>query len=182
MSVSLGTMLHYLLKEYLNKNLSNNDIKNIPLEITNHLNTKLNNDDHIDHYFTMLSGIVDNRKNKIYYVQAGHPFPILYHCTSHITEIIETNGFPVGLLKEASYDLDEINFDHNDRLLIYSDGIFELKESNELLDQSWLTKIMDNISTYSFNDASKYINKKLDDIIEHKTQKDDISLLLVELK
>jgi sigma-B regulation protein RsbU (phosphoserine phosphatase) len=181
MSVSLGTMLHYLLKEYLNKNLSNNDIKNIPLEITNHLNTKLNNDDHIDHYFTMLSGIVDNRKNKIYYVQAGHPFPILYHCTSHTTEIIETNGFPVGLLKEASYDLDEINFDHNDRLLIYSDGIFELKESNELLDQSWLKNIMDNISNYSFNDASKYINKKLDDIIEQKTQKDDISLLLVEL-
>ena len=180
MSVSLGTMFNYLMEEYIDQDLSDRQLKDIPLKITNYLNQKLNSDDHIDHYFTMLSGIVDNRKNKVYYVQAGHPFPILYHFTKHRTEVIETNGFPVGLLEEATYELDEIDFEHNDRLLVYSDGIFELEESNKSLDQSWLSNMMEKISNYSFNDASQYINEKLNQISSQKPQSDDVSLLLVE--
>lgn len=180
MSVSLGTMFNYLLKDYIDKNLSINDLKKIPLLITNHLNKKFNDDHQVDHYFTMLSGVVDNRINKIYYVQAGHPFPIIYHCEKGTTEIIEKNGFPVGLLENATYEINEIDFIKNDRLLVYSDGVFELEEADELLDQNWLSNMLNNISNYCFSDASEYINQKINILSRKKPQTDDISLLLVE--
>lgn len=55
----------------------------------------------VNYYFTMIYGVIDNKKRKLTLTQAGHPSP-LYIPFRGEPSFIGTGGFPVG--RNVSFD------------------------------------------------------------------------------
>ncbi len=62
---------------------------------------------------------------KVYYANAGHPYPVVYHREGHRMVQLETPGLLLGVLENAEYRTFEMDFGPGDRMLMYTDGIFD---------------------------------------------------------
>ena len=83
-------------------------------------------------HITMFVGLLDRKDNTLTYsVAAHHPLPIIYQDgkASYIT--VEKSSFPVGLLAEAEYFEETINFEKAS-LTLCSDGILETLPQSSL--------------------------------------------------
>ncbi|ABR47461.1 response regulator receiver protein [Alkaliphilus metalliredigens QYMF] len=82
-----------------------------------------------EHYFTIFYMILNVRTGIIKYVRGGHPAPILVKPTGEILEL-EAYGTPVGFEFNEDYVEGSVALDSGDRLVVYSDGLMELKDES----------------------------------------------------
>lgn len=62
------------------------------------------------------------------YANAGHSRPFLVrprHGIGPEIHVLESNGFPVGMLEQATYDVDELQLQPGDTIVLFSDGVEE---------------------------------------------------------
>jgi serine phosphatase RsbU (regulator of sigma subunit) len=78
-------------------------------------------------YITAFYIIYDSRKKIIRYTNAGHTNPILYRKLSNKVTLLDTQGFFIGILDDPQYEEKAARIDDGDRLLLYTDGVTELK-------------------------------------------------------
>lgn len=64
-------------------------------------------------------------RDKVYYANAGHPYPVVYHREGERLFQLESPGLLLGVLEQAQYSTSEIPFGPGDRMLMYTDGIFD---------------------------------------------------------
>ena len=95
-----------------------------PAEAVHALNQLFQSEDDAMHYFTMVYGVVETRSARMLLTQAGHPSPI-YQPRGAKAELLGTGGFPVGMLRDATYGELDLTLQPGDRLFLYSDGIPE---------------------------------------------------------
>ncbi len=82
-------------------------------------------------YFTLCYGILELATNRLRYVCAGHPGPILVR-KDGTSKSINTPALPIGVMKNAAYEDTVIDLLPGDRLYLYSDGLTdELNPSGE---------------------------------------------------
>jgi sigma-B regulation protein RsbU (phosphoserine phosphatase) len=80
------------------------------------------------HYATLACGrLAPNGDVEI--VNAGHCPPLIVRSTG--IDSIATTGFPVGLLADRSYELNQFKLDHGDTLVLYTDGLTEAGRNEE---------------------------------------------------
>src|SRR5699024_2451423 len=82
-----------------------------------------------NNYFTMFYGIYDRSKGTFKYVNAGHNcMPIKYN--DNTMSLLENKGYPVtSLFDKIVYEEKEIKLDIGDKILFYTDGITEARNS-----------------------------------------------------
>lgn len=79
-----------------------------------------------DKFSSLFYGEISNDKNGLFiYANAGHNPPMFYKKTTDEISFLLPTGPVLGPTPNASYTLDNINFEPGDVLLIYSDGITE---------------------------------------------------------
>lgn len=131
-------------------------------------------------YFTMIYGIIDSKNNKLRFCQAGHPNPILIQNKTKV-DLIGTNGFPVGILPEADYIDQEIDFMPGDKLLLYTDGVTEcagIKHKNSI--QFRLIEFIQQFNNINSNDLITTIVEEIKLWGEIQEFPDDITMLIME--
>jgi len=73
----------------------------------------------------MLCGIVDLKRDVFTYAAAASTTPVILELgTSGITTL-DSTGFPLGMIEEATYDNREVPFKKGDMLFLYSDVLTE---------------------------------------------------------
>ena len=156
-------------------------LEEIPALFAKNLNERLLEQD-IDHYLTMLFGIIDMHTNKLYFVQAGHPYPYINRRSENTIAPVEVNGFPIGLFGGVEYETQVIQMNPKDQFIIYSDGISENTSliNNEVLDGDNLTMHFDSIKhldAKQMNEAiaSEWLSQEQIDELP-----DDVSFLVIE--
>jgi len=77
-------------------------------------------------YFTMWYGVYRPALRQLSYCNAGHP-PALLHSGGKVQQL-EADSPAVGMLAELTYDTRTARVSEGARLLIYSDGVFELEK------------------------------------------------------
>lgn len=83
-------------------------------------------------HITMFVGLLDRKDNTLTYsVAAHHPLPIIYQDGKANYITVEKSSFPVGLLAEAEYFEETINFEKAS-LTLCSDGILETLPQSSL--------------------------------------------------
>ena len=83
-------------------------------------------------YATMIVGLLDTKNNRLDYSVAGHlPQPILK--TRQATEYLTGESPPVGLMENAQYQVHSIQLPSEFMLIMFSDGILELLEGDDLI-------------------------------------------------
>lgn len=137
-----------------------------------------------DHYITMIFGIIDFKQKELHFVQAGHPHPLWYNNKNQLLSEINVDGFPVGLVDEATYETQHINFSSGDKFVIYSDGISESNSAltNESFDNEVLFDHFNNMKHDSPVEMIKKINDTWLIPEQLKALADDINILIFEFK
>jgi sigma-B regulation protein RsbU (phosphoserine phosphatase) len=134
-----------------------------------------------EHFVTAAYLFVDLDKNLLRYSAAAHP-PLLLvsHVANHAREI-EENGLMLGMFPDATYTSAEIPFSPGDRVLLYTDGLFEAHNSkNEEFGRARCKEFLESSRSLP---ASTFIDDLLSRVSSFSppsTQHDDITLLLLD--
>ncbi len=102
-----------------------------PVELAEELNRQFQMGQETAQYFTMCLGIIDLKSREFRYVTAGNP-PLVVARTDGVVEILEVEGFPVGLLEQAWYSENVIKLTGGDRVFLYTDGVIEAENNLEI--------------------------------------------------
>ena len=175
MSIFIHTMLSVKINQYLEEDFSKNKLALLPEEIVNYLNKEITTQSGLDHYCTMVFGIASLSEGKIHYVQAGHPNPFFFRPKDKQIIELKGDGFPVGLLEDATYETNSIDFHPSDQLLVYSDGFSDVL-ADAYKDKDMAGCLADSIQKHVMHDIEKSL--LIDEVIAH--QQDDISIFVME--
>lgn len=97
-----------------------------PGQVMTKLNEMFQMDRQDGKYFTIWYGVYRPATRQLAYCNAGHP-PALLHSSGAI-EQLEADGPAVGMVPELPYDTRTTAIGEGARLLIYSDGVFEVEK------------------------------------------------------
>ena len=104
-----------------------------PSSVLSSLNSVFQMSDRNDKYFTIWYGVYNCRTNKLVYSSAGHPPGILLTNQKNETiteQRLRTPGVPVGMFPTVKYADSYCKIQSNSSLYIFSDGIYEIEQSN----------------------------------------------------
>ena len=74
-------------------------------------------------FVTCLVALLDSRRGRLHYANAGHDLPYLRRADG-VSELRAT-GMPLGLMPNMSYEQKEITLKPGESILLYSDGLVE---------------------------------------------------------
>ncbi len=101
-----------------------------PDELVSGLNRVLHNNTAPHMYATFFFGILDPPKGVLRYVNAGHNAPVL--CGDERLVYLQDGGLPLGVLADTAYQAGEIHLESGEMIALYSDGIVEAMNSDEV--------------------------------------------------
>lgn len=109
------------------KSLPNTDPRD-PGQVVTRLNDVFQMDRQDGKYFTIWYGVYRPTDRQLAFCNAGHP-PALLWSNAAVREL-EVDGPGVGMVPEMPFDTHTVEVKENDRLLIFSDGVFEIEKAN----------------------------------------------------
>jgi phosphoserine phosphatase RsbU/P len=83
-------------------------------------------------FATAICGMADTRTKTVRFAAAGGPPVIAFRSTGDV-EQLEFSGLPFGMIEDAEYEEVETRHDSGDRLLLFSDGAFEIHDAHDNL-------------------------------------------------
>mgnify|MGYP001263497207 CR=1 FL=1 len=131
----------------------------------------------VDKYFTIFYAIYNIENRNLKYSNAGHNcIPIKYN--SNEFSLLKTNGFPISLIfNEVEYNEDQINLNIGDKILLYTDGITEVKNiDGEEFGIERVIKIIEE-------DKENVLNRIVESVENFRwgDQEDDFAMVLMEV-
>jgi sigma-B regulation protein RsbU (phosphoserine phosphatase) len=83
-----------------------------------------------DHFISLFYCVLDARRGRLAYANAGHNPPIIMNRKGSVTRLT-TGGLVLGPFAEGSYSQEEVEFARTDSLVMFTDGITEAAGSGE---------------------------------------------------
>ncbi len=103
-----------------------------PSEVLYHLNNNFQMTDKNDKYFTIWYGVLNLNNGDLTYSSAGHPPCILLWknlLKNNFPTSLKTQGLPIGMFPNLTYQDNLINIGNSANLYLFSDGIYEVKNT-----------------------------------------------------
>ncbi|CAN2248086.1 SpoIIE family protein phosphatase [Bacillus vallismortis] len=131
-SSALITMsLHPLFQRQISQGLS--PVK-VMKELDRHLHSLFQNDEEARHYCTAIYLEVDTARQRIDYVNAGHP-PALWQGAGGTQHPLPATAPPIGMFEDAVFQSKSLSYtEGGGRLLLYTDGVMDPTASCYLFD------------------------------------------------
>ncbi|GEM_PF-342437 len=104
-----------------------------PAKVLAVLNDIFQMDLHGNKSFTMWYGVYERSSHRLVYASAGHPPAILAGVPSAkktVLRRLEKGGVMIGCVPGMEYEEETLDLGESDKLLVFSDGIFEVKMSD----------------------------------------------------
>jgi sulfur transfer complex TusBCD TusB component (DsrH family) len=138
-----------------------------------------------EHYATGAYVFIDLEKSLLRYAGAGHPPVMLASRSAKTVRLIEENGTVLGMIPDAPYTAIEVRLQPGDRVLLYTDGVFEAMNAAQVeYSKPRLEKFLAANTDLS---ADKFANALLDDVNvwsddpNGRSQDDDITLVVLDI-
>jgi sigma-B regulation protein RsbU (phosphoserine phosphatase) len=97
-------------------------------------------------YATAVYLVIDTESLKVRWASAGHPSPLLLRRRESSVELLslprEKRGKVLGLVPSSTYDSGEVALQPGDRLLFYTDGIYEIFAGEQEFGINGLTNVL----------------------------------------
>ena len=137
-------------------------------------------------FVTLFYSDYDPRTKKLRFANAAHNPPLLWSNSKKKIIKLDTEGYIIGLQKDAKYQCGEIQLESSDLILYYTDGITETSNSSgERFGEKNLISTFTNLckKTLSSQDILNEIFNKLDKYSGNKkTLDDDASIVIFKLE
>lgn len=148
-------------------------------EIVARLNNLLEETTTAGYFATFWFGVLDVPNNTLTYCNAGHNPPILLRKNKKI-ELLEQGGMLLGFLRHQSYIQEKIEFDAGDYLILYTDGVTEIKNpAEEEFGEKRLISILKKHYGKSPLEMKNEILKAIKEFSGSVEFDDDITLLII---
>jgi serine phosphatase RsbU (regulator of sigma subunit) len=132
-------------------------------------------------FATVFVGYVDLGSGVIRFASAGHNPPLLYHAATGSCECLETLGVAMGVFKEAQYAADTVVLEDGDVLVMYTDGITEMFDSDEQeFGEQRLEELVRQHATCSAQELSDLIVEAVSDFAQGQGVADDETLVIIK--
>jgi sigma-B regulation protein RsbU (phosphoserine phosphatase) len=116
-----------------------------PAEFARRMNRDLNPIVKDESFATGFCGVLDAERRCLRFSSAGGPAMILFRANGEVQELA-AQGFPFGVMAEASYDEVEVCCEDGDVLLLFSDGAVEIhNDAGEMLGTEGLVEVLKSV-------------------------------------
>lgn len=151
-----------------------------PAMVMREFNERFQDDNDAMQYFTMIYGVIDAKSDILRITQAGHPPPIYIQRGTKAT-FIGSGGYPVGMIADADYEEQMIDFKAGDRLFIYSDGVTECTNiKKEQFSEEYLVEVLEEWKNLPLNELLSRLETGLINWKGSRDYEDDVTLLAIE--
>jgi serine phosphatase RsbU (regulator of sigma subunit) len=129
--------------------------------------------------------IADTARKEVQFANAGHPAPIrLRRPTATVDLLVPETGRPgpgLGLFDEINYATSHCGLEHNDRILLFTDGLYEVESPAG--EQFGLNSVIESVRSHADLPAEKLFNALLAEACafsEKSEFDDDVCIVAVE--
>lgn len=154
-----------------------------PSEILRIVNNQICEKNREEMFVTVWLGILDLNTGKMTCANAGHEYPILKQPSGNFEIIHDKHGFVVGGMEGAKYKDYEIIMTPDSKLYIYTDGVAEATNKDDV--QFGISRMVDSLNN-SKDKSTQEILKDMDisikDFVGEAPQFDDITMLCLHYK
>ena len=138
--------------------------------------TKYNN---LYSFFTCFIVDIDMENETITYTSAGHSGQLFI--SGNDIKVLERTGKIPGVMKDADFQEVRMKFHRGDKLLLFTDGIFEeFNKKEEEFGEEKLFQSAKSIATEKIDIILEECLKKMNEFLGNEAQQDDITLIGVE--
>lgn len=176
-SAMVSSMLKVVFGESIRK-------YNTPDQVLAYLNDTFNSLTKDNNIFIFSAFVGRISRHKLFFSNAGHPYPLILRRTRHEIQCLEENGFLIGVFNGASYACKQIDLEPGDAVLTYTDGLLIKKPSSSQarwgLDNDLLYGNLELIE----KEPQSYIGAIIQNISQSKEDSisDDVAVMLVKIK
>ncbi len=131
-------------------------------------------------FITSFIGVIDFKKNKINYVNAGHEKPYLVS-NNKVIKLDGVSNVVLGVEENHVYVEESHEFKEGDYLLMFTDGLNEsINKNNEEFGYARIEEALIDSSALPLDEVINRINTSFDSFTNSKDQFDDVTMLLVK--
>ena len=148
-------------------------------ECLEHANTLLYQSTDSRTFVSLFYGILDPKKHTLSYANAGQNMPIIFSKKKKPLQL-KTRGIALGIQNKSTYRLEELQIEHGDMLLIYSDGVTEAmnKRMTQFGDKRLKTIVKKNMGL----PAGELVEIIVSEVNKHfggEPQNDDMTIIVL---
>ncbi len=159
-----------------------------PSSVLGALNNAFLMEEHNNKFFTVWYGVYCRSEKILRYASSGHPPAILLSSDSTkdiSAHTLSTTNITLGFFENHTFIEDAVQLKQNNKLYVYSDGVYEIEQSNG---ETLTFTDFKNRVTEQFNSVeqfqSKYLYLHMQNIagIDNHTFEDDFSMLEILIR
>ncbi len=154
-----------------------------PSIIMSTLNKSLSDNNESCMFVTFFLGVLDLNSGELKYTNAGHNPPVFIRGNGEVVMFEKSSYIPVGLYENFVYGESSILMNAGDKIFLYTDGVSEAENCNNLLfgEENMLQIIHDNANSTPRDLVQKMENGVAAHVNGH-TQSDDITMMTIYLQ
>jgi serine phosphatase RsbU (regulator of sigma subunit) len=132
-------------------------------------------------FVTAFFCVADFNDKSLTYSSAGHPPPFLLRKNEDAAKILSTMGSFVGVYEEITFGEERIELKSGDKVILYSDGVFEtFNKKGEMYGMKRLKEVINKSRSASPKEIVKNLLHDTDDFWDGESDRDDIAVLAIE--
>lgn len=153
-----------------------------PAGVANQLNKRFQIDMNSGQYFTLQYGVLNKKTHSLRYVSSGHP-GMIYKPRDAAATLLNSPSLPIGFLENNQYQESNVQLYPGDRLYLYSDGIPEAENpDNILFGTARMLSTLQSCAELSLEESLDKLLAEVEDWAGSSNLKDDITLLSIEIE
>ncbi len=130
----------------------------------------------INSYLSCILMDIDTENEKLMFASAGHPPGLLVRSDRQV-QLLERTGSLIGVRNNSVYSLDEFVFQKNEKIFIFTDGMFEEFMAEEEFGEDRLHKLLTEDESLDMDTALDAALYRLRDFLENTHPQDDITFI-----
>ena len=152
-------------------------------EIFTLANEKLCENNESGMFVTAWMGILDVNTGVLKFANAGHNPPLLKKADGEFEYLKTRAGFVLAGMEGIKYRINEITLSEGDRLFLYTDGVPEATDTENLLyGEDRLAEFMNSNKSVKATELLPALKENIDEFVGEAPQFDDITMLMFDYK
>ncbi len=152
-------------------------------EVLEKVNNQLFENNEAEMFVTVWIGILEVSTGKMRCANAGHEFPAIKHKGGEWELYKDRHGFVLAGMENTKYREYELEVHPGDRLFVYTDGVPEATdEDNILYGTDRMIDALNRAGEVSSEELLEFLHSDIDNFVGNADQFDDITMLTLEIK
>jgi hypothetical protein len=135
-----------------------------------------------EYYLTAFIGLFDPETEQLEWVNASHPAALVWDHQQNQLELLRPNGPLVGIMRDVTYESKRTKLDVPNRLLSYTDGITEARDSErEMFGEQKLEELYNHNKNESAKQFHTTVLNSVSRFRGDAKPNDDVSFIILDL-